>query len=190
MRITGGIHKGRRIKVAANNSLLRPTRALIREAYFSIIGNSFCQGRTFVDFFSGTGIMALEAMSRGANPVFCVEQDRKTVSVLQKNLDSLFDVEHSSSCTILACSVQKSISYFKKQKLQLDLAYIDPPYREIESGISLLAEIYRAGLIDSGVRLALEHPSEINFTLGSPFTVLKQKKYGRTSLSLITVLRT
>jgi 16S rRNA (guanine966-N2)-methyltransferase len=73
VRIVAGNLKGRKISVNVNPEL-RPTPQMVREALFSILGNAI-PNRPFVDMFAGTGVVGLEALSRGASAATFVERD-------------------------------------------------------------------------------------------------------------------
>jgi 16S rRNA (guanine966-N2)-methyltransferase len=75
VRIVAGSLKGRKLIVHVNPEL-RPTPQMAREALFSILGNAV-PGRPFVDIFAGTGVVGLEALSRGASPATFVERDTR-----------------------------------------------------------------------------------------------------------------
>ena len=77
LRVVAGTLRGRRITVTVHNGL-RPTPQMVRESLFSILGNAV-PGRPFIDLYSGTGIVGLEAVSRGAKHAFMVERDPKQV---------------------------------------------------------------------------------------------------------------
>ena len=68
MRITGGILRGRQVKIPAGT--IRPAMDRVRESVFSALGD--LTGLSFLDFFSGSGIIALEAASRGASYIEAV----------------------------------------------------------------------------------------------------------------------
>ena len=73
VRIVAGNLKGRRLSVDVNPDL-RPTPQMVREALFSILGNAV-PDRAFIDIFAGTGVVGLEALSRGATSAVFVERD-------------------------------------------------------------------------------------------------------------------
>src|SRR5690606_22997869 len=81
MRITGGTHRGRLLECPPG--IIRPAMDRMRESVFSILGP--LAGLSFCDIFSGSGIIALEAASRGAFPVVSVEGDRGKRRILEKN---------------------------------------------------------------------------------------------------------
>src|SRR5687767_764566 len=78
VRIVAGSLRGRKISVDVNPEL-RPTPQMVREAFFSILGNAV-PGRPFVDLFAGTGVVGLEALSRGASNASFVERDNRLAS--------------------------------------------------------------------------------------------------------------
>src|SRR5206468_1602584 len=84
IRIVAGSLRGR--KVVCNHSAeLRPTPQMVREAFFSILGNAI-PGRAFIDIFAGTGVVGIEALSRGAKQTLFVERDLRLAQELEKHL--------------------------------------------------------------------------------------------------------
>jgi len=86
MRITAGAMRGHVISVP-NVPGLRPTPSKVRQALFNILGP--VDGFRILDLFAGSGIMALEALSRGAASATSIEQDRRAVKALQQSRDTL-----------------------------------------------------------------------------------------------------
>jgi 16S rRNA (guanine966-N2)-methyltransferase len=84
IRIVAGSLRGRKLTVVVHAGL-RPTPQRVREALFSILGNAV-PGRPFVDVFAGTGVVGLEALSRGADGVTFVERDHRLANDLDANL--------------------------------------------------------------------------------------------------------
>jgi 16S rRNA (guanine966-N2)-methyltransferase len=86
IRIVAGSLRGRKLTctVSAN---LRPTPQMVREALFSILGNAV-PGRLFLDVFAGTGVVGLEALSRGAAAVTFVERDFRLIADLERHADA------------------------------------------------------------------------------------------------------
>jgi 16S rRNA (guanine(966)-N(2))-methyltransferase RsmD len=73
IRIVAGALRGRKITCNVTPEL-RPTPQMVREAYFSILGNAI-PDRLFVDIFAGTGVVGMEALSRGASMAYFIERD-------------------------------------------------------------------------------------------------------------------
>src|SRR5881227_2032368 len=84
LRIVAGSFRGRKL-VCTVNAALRPTPQMVREALFSILGNAV-PGRPFYDVFAGTGVIGLEAVSRGASQGVFVERDFRLIDDLEKHL--------------------------------------------------------------------------------------------------------
>lgn len=82
VRIVAGSLKGRKLTVMVHPGL-RPTPQMVREALFSILGNAV-PGRVFFDVFAGTGVVGLEAVSRGASRAVLIERDVKEASNIHK----------------------------------------------------------------------------------------------------------
>lgn len=78
---------GRRISAPSGRGT-RPTREMVREAWFSALGEAVAGART-VDLFAGSGALGIEALSRGAASVVFVESDRRAAAVIRENLDEL-----------------------------------------------------------------------------------------------------
>lgn len=87
VRITGGRLGGRTVSVPDLPGL-RPTSARIREALFSMLGQDL-SGRSALDAFGGSGVLAFEALSRGAGPVEVVERSRRAARALEKEASRL-----------------------------------------------------------------------------------------------------
>lgn len=85
VRIVAGSLRGRKIACAVHPGM-RPTPQMVREALFSILGNAV-PDRPFYDVFAGTGVVGLEAVSRGASEVRLIEKDPKQVQAIQKHAD-------------------------------------------------------------------------------------------------------
>lgn len=115
MRITGGTLKGRVLKHAVPDGI-RPTAARTREALFSIIGQDL-HGWSMIDLFGGTGLVAMEAASRGAFPVLIVEKNPRFAKMIRETLRELG----------LSLSVREGDA-LRLSLPPADLVFADPPY--------------------------------------------------------------
>ena len=100
MQIHAGNLKGRRIKTV-RNAPYRPSTALVRKSLFDILGN--IEGKTFLDLFSGTGIIGFEASSRGVRHVMFVEKSVRANALLKINF-ALLGIS-DDRCQILKLSL-------------------------------------------------------------------------------------
>jgi 16S rRNA (guanine(966)-N(2))-methyltransferase RsmD len=120
IRIIGGQWRRTRLKVIDKPGL-RPTPDRVRETLFNWLGQDLSAWRC-VDAFAGTGVLGLEAASRGAAHVLLVEQDAVLVRDLQENATRL---------QASMVSVQRGDGVAALLRLPLgsvDLVFIDPPF--------------------------------------------------------------
>lgn len=167
MIITAGIYKGRKID-SPDEKITRPTLSKVRMGVFntlySIIGDF--EGKTFLDVFGGSGIMGLEALSRGFDRVKVFEKNPKVAQILKKNYQTVGlkpDLTIGDSTKLVA-----------KINETFNVVYIDPPYM---SGIyeDILSKV-------KGDVIIAEHSETIEF---SSYEVLKQKNYGGKIVSFL-----
>ena len=85
MRITSGTLKNKKIKSREGNET-RPTLERIKEAIFSIIGDKVVESK-FLDLYSGTGNMAIEALSRGAKRAILIEKNQEALRIIIENIN-------------------------------------------------------------------------------------------------------
>lgn len=122
IRITGGEWRSRLIQVTDAPGL-RPTPDRVRETLFNWLGQDLT-GLTVLDAFAGSGILGLEAASRGAQRVVMLEHERKAFLALTKNL-ALFDCPRIEP---VCCDALKFAS--ASGAPDVDLLFLDPPYRQ------------------------------------------------------------
>ncbi|MBN9118977.1 MAG: RsmD family RNA methyltransferase [Planctomycetes bacterium] len=85
VRIVAGSLRGRKLTAVVHEGM-RPTPQMVREALFSILGNAV-PDRVFYDVFAGTGVVGLEAVSRGATSARLIEKDGRQAADVQKYAD-------------------------------------------------------------------------------------------------------
>ena len=166
MIITAGLYKGRKI-ITPDEKITRPTLSKVRMSVFntlySIIGDF--EGKSFLDVFTGSGIMGLEAISRGFSFVKGYEKNPKVLEIAKKNYSNL----NIKSNLILGDSIK-----LLKKETNFDVAYIDPPYK---SGI--YEEIIKT--VNANI-LILEHDTAIEY---QNLEIITQKKYGNCHITFL-----
>ncbi len=185
-RISGGQLKGRRIvsrKIFSTRSggdELRPTSAKVREAVFDILQNEI-QDSTFLDLYAGTGVMGLEALSRGAGMVVLVESDPVRAEAI-----SLYvrEIKISERAKVYRQKVEHFLKRASASGATFDIIFADPPYASDE--IPKICELigHSEVLKDSGC-LVIEHSSrEVLPERVQYLEQTKKYKYGDTMLTL------
>ena len=165
MNITAGKFKGQKI-LAPDENITRPTLSKVRMSVFNTLQSIIdFEGKSFLDMFAGSGIMALEAVSRGFNKAVAIEKHPKVVSVIKNNYKKYISQDFE-----LKLITGDSLKITAKFKDNFDVIYIDPPYYSgvYEQALASVKDI-AAGIV------ILEHVTEPNF---DGYTVIKQKQYG------------
>ena len=119
VRIIGGQWRGRRIGVCQNTSV-RPTPDRVRETLFNWLSSAL-PGARCLDLFAGTGVLGFEALSRGADEVWFIENDSKLVKSLEEQ-SIIFD----ANARIIKADALKVISTAPSKLF--DIVFVDPPY--------------------------------------------------------------
>lgn len=88
MRIISGQYRRRKLHSPPEGAITRPFPDMVKEAMFNLLRGHF-EGEAVLDCFAGTGTVGLEAASRGASRVVCIERDRRVTKVLEKNIEML-----------------------------------------------------------------------------------------------------
>ncbi|AJP47524.1 methyltransferase [Rugosibacter aromaticivorans] len=119
IRITGGEWRSRRLQVTDAPGL-RPTPDRVRETLFNWLGHDL-SGLSCLDLFAGSGVLGIEAASRGASYVACVEQSRHVFHTLKKNLDNFA----GARIQLFLCD---ALEFIPPTGKRFDLLFLDPPY--------------------------------------------------------------
>jgi 16S rRNA (guanine966-N2)-methyltransferase len=180
LRIIGGELKGRKLITAAGMQT-RPTADRVRESIFNILGASV-RGAPVLDLFAGSGAMGIEALSRGAETVVFVDNDKTALAVLAKNIKTC---ALEDSATIIKWDILKNVDIIRSFVPAFNLVFIDPPYNQnmIQPTLSNLA---KSQSLENGARVAIEHSSrEAIAVKDQNFKISDQRRYGKTLVSFL-----
>lgn len=170
MRVIAGKYGGREL-VAPKGRSTRPTSDRVREALFSILGEGVVGARV-LDLFAGSGALAIEALSRGAQEATLVDSARGAVEAVRRNLGALgieAEVVHSPAMRFLQGA--------RNVARQYDLVFVDPPYRQASSlGRELSAALLP--ILAGAARVVAE--SDRRSPLELELELLDQRRYGDT----------
>ena len=183
-KIIAGKFKGKILKLPSKETT-RSSKAIVLESFFNTLQFDIMDA-IFVELFSGSGSIGLEALSRGASRVVFMEQDRAALKVLRENINQT----DSSRCEVVAGDTFANIDQIIARLKKLDESayfYIDPPFSIREGQEAIYDKMLRliAALPESVVNIiVIEHMTSLELpdVLG-PFTMRKSKKFGKTSLS-------
>ncbi len=188
-KIVSGKFKGKTIKLPSKTTT-RSSKAIVLESFFNTIGFDIIDS-IFVEVFSGSGSIGLEALSRGASRVFFMEKDGEAVRVLKENISQT----DPSRCEVFIGDSFSNINAVVKQlKKSSEEAffYIDPPF-SVREGMEdiydkMIAMI--ASLPKENVKLIIiEHMSGLELPpFINEFAKIKTRKFGNTSITYFSNL--
>lgn len=183
-KIIAGKYKNKTIKLPPLTTT-RSSKGIVLESFFNTVQFEIIES-IFVEVFSGSGSVGLEALSRGASKVYFMEKNKTAFDILKENINQ---TDPSKCKTIFGDSFENIYTVINELQKNRQKAYfyIDPPF-SIREGMENIYDktIHLVkSLPKENVKLiAIEHMSSISFdeTLGN-FSKTKTKKFGKTSIS-------
>jgi len=179
MRIVGGKARGRPLRAAPGDAT-RPTADRVRQSLFDRLGQR-CDELVVLDLYSGTGALALEALSRGALRAVLVEQARPALEVIELNIGAL---GFAARCRVMRDDVARALTALGARGERFDLIFSDPPYA-LRAAQGTLDRIAQLGLLSPGGRAVLERDKrEPMPAVPAGIALLDETLYGDTSVSI------
>lgn len=179
MRISGGALRGRAVQCPPG--VIRPAMDRMRESLFSIIESNYggLQGVSFLDLFSGSGLVGLEAYSRGASPVTLVEKDRGKRTVILQNCAGL------SPAPILRISPVER--FIQQNRTGYAVVYLDPPF-DYRHKVDLLKRLATSRtILPEGSVVIIHAPrSEVLPEHLETLSLSDQRDYGGSRITIFT----
>jgi len=170
VRVTGGVYKGRNILCPPG--VIRPSMDRMRQSLFSILGDM--DRLSFLDLFSGSGIIGVEAASRGARPVLLVEKDSRKRAVIQNNIAFV-----ESPIELLIVSVER---FLRTNHRSWDIIFLDPPFNLAAKGEVLDETCQPPHLADEGLAIIHLHTAEKLSTERPGLELADRRTYGQSLL--------
>lgn len=167
----------------------RPTSDLVRESAFNLItdwagtvgepAHQMLDRFSFLDLYGGTGAVALEAASRGAAPVVCVERDRSTAALARGNADAT-----GLPVQVIASSVE---AFLAGTPQVFDIVWFDPPY-DLPTPVveAQVATVVDRWLAPDGLVVVERSSRDTPPTWPGSLADQRQRRYGETTLHLAT----
>lgn len=153
MRITGGKLKGRVTQTPYGKMAIRPAMDKMRESVFAIL-DPVLEGKSFLDLFSGSGTIALEAVSHGANDVSLCEMDKSKAKIVFSNVKMAEEVGIRIKCHFMAVEL-----FLKRCKGKYDFIFMDPPF-PYKFRKELIETAGKRELLNEDGKLLIHYPEE------------------------------
>jgi len=179
-RIIGGSWRGRKIKFDDADGL-RPTTDRIRETVFNWL-QPYLNQSVCLDLFAGSGVLGIEALSRGADKVILVEKNKATVSNIKINLSRL----KTSDAVVYN---DDALGWLKASagKQRFNLVFLDPPFHTGLLEKSVIALNNSSILADDAIIYA-EHNANESFIVPENWSCIKDKCAGQVSYKLFELI--
>ena len=171
MRVIAGSKRHTNL-VTPRGDNTRPTTDRIKETLFNMIGPGLCDSY-FLDVFSGSGQIAIEALSRGASRAYLIERDNNALACIKDNLKKC---KFENDASVFSSDYKVALNSIKD--VVFDYVFMDPPYDNlIEKDV--LAILSESSIIDENTIIIVEASIDTDFSYLEDFgfTLVKEKKY-------------
>jgi 16S rRNA (guanine966-N2)-methyltransferase len=175
-RITGGEWRGRLLSTP-REQLLRPTRSVVREALFNILGVEVVHAQV-VDLFAGAGTVGFEALSRGAATVTFVDRDQRALAHVRATAERL---RCSDRCGLRRSEALHWVRSHPPELGDATIVFVDAPYRD-DTIVDVLAAL---GKVPPPVVVCEHHRARLLPERIGGLAVVRRGRYGITDLSVL-----
>lgn len=179
MRIIGGEARGRRL-VAPDGMDTRPTADKTRESLFSILAWDI-PGSRVIDLFGGTGALALEAMSRGAEYAFISDVSINAYRAIQKNAETVLGASASERVQIVKADYKRAIEKIKGK--DYSLVFLDPPYKMHECYQDAVERLIGASVLSEDAIIVMEKAKDVDIQLPDSMEIYDERAYRDTTVA-------
>jgi len=179
--IIGGKYKKTLLDVPSK--LVRPTSAFKREAIFSILESyaikysiEIYKNKSIIDIFAGSGLVGLEAFSRGIKKSYFIENNKSVIKILEKNCQKICKKNEFEIITGNAID-----GLDKKFEIEPSIIFIDPPYKKENINL-LLLKILKNKIKSKYTFVVIETSKEEKINIPEGLNFFKEKVYGKTKI--------
>lgn len=179
MRIIAGRARGSKL-VGPNGQETRPTSDRIKESLFNMIGLDL-YNKSFLDLYSGSGAIGLEALSRGAKDATFVESSKDAYKAISTNVNKTRFTEES---TILNMDIYRALDKLANENKKFNIIFMDPPY-DVDMINNTLQSIIKNNLLDPEGFIIIEKPKDYVLKDYKELKLWKEKDYKITTMSFL-----
>ena len=177
MRIISGQARGRKLTTLPGDNT-RPTLDRTREALFNILQTRVFDAQV-LDLFAGSGALALEALSRGAEYAVLCDRSPEACRVIEQNIDA---VRVRDQALLLRCEASSAVRQLNGRKF--DVIFLDPPYRKGLIDEALIGIMENDLLAQDGL-ITAETALDEGFNVPDGLKIADVRKYGKSRLHFI-----
>ena len=176
MRIIAGKYKGLKLNEFEFDNI-RPTIDRVRESIFNKIQFNIV-GSTVLDLFGGTGAVSLEFLSRGAEKVITVDNNKNSIKLIKQNFGKA-----KAGLNLFEMSFEDALKKFKGI-YKFDIIFLDPPFNT-DLGLKALEYVLAYDLLSEDGIVVYEHFQDEKYDFPNGFSVVDERKYGTVVVSYL-----
>lgn len=179
MKIISGKYKGRVLK-GFDMDGTRPTMDRVKESLFASI-QDYIKDSVILDLYSGTGNLAIEAISNGAKEAYLVDNKKQAINTINDNIKTL----NINNANVILSDASIALNTFIENKLSFDIIFLDPPYQtnELDKILTIINNNIEV-LNDDGL-IVCETELKIDYSKYNNLYVYKEKKYGSKLVNIL-----
>lgn len=173
MRVIAG--KARRIQLKTVPGMnTRPTTDRIKETLFNILQPELYRAH-FLDLFSGSGAIGIEALSRGCEMAVFVENNRDAMGCIRDNLKC---TKLSDNAVVMQKDVIDALHQLEREGKCFDIIFMDPPYGQLHEK-RVLDQLSSSSLVKKDTLIIVEANLETDFSYIDSFgyNIVREKEY-------------
>ena len=181
MRVIAG--SARRLLLKAPDGMdTRPTADRVKESLFNML-NPDLYGCAFLDLFSGSGAIGIEALSRGAQRAVLVDASMECAGIIKQNLEV---TRLGENAEIINEDVYAAIERLGRRGDKFDIIFMDPPYA---AGyyVPVMEAIKKADILAAEGYIVAESAKGVDFTAAEGFKIFKERKCGPAVINFLNL---
>ena len=179
MRIISGKYRGK-VLASFEGKDVRPTIDRVKESIFNVIQFDI-QGSRFVDLFSGSGSIGIEAISRGAKDVILSDNAQSSINIIKTNLKGI-----EGSYKVLNRDYRETLNSLTEP---VDFIFVDAPYK-LDCINEIINIVIKKNILNSNGYIIYEHDDEKKYSLPKEYFIEKTKVFGKVVVDYIRKTRT
>ena len=178
LRILSGKYKNRKIFFGKYESI-KPTLVRVRKIIFDTLIYKLSENFSFLDLFAGSGIMGIEALSRGAGKVIFLDLNGKALKGIENNLKQMDKIEGTFH-------IIKSNALSLPTGSPMDVIFIDPPYEKYYLIEDVIKKLIKYNWIKKETHIIIESKKSFTPKLNEEFFLYKFKEISNTRVFFYT----
>lgn len=173
MRIIGGEARGRRLFAPSGNDT-RPTSDRTRESLFNILSFDI-PNSCVLDLFGGTGALALEALSRGAEFACVSDKSKEAIKIIERNAETVLGAQRNQKISIICADYKRALSLFKGKKFTI--VFLDPPYAMESAYQECVCQLIELDMLSEDALVIMERNKNTKINLPNEMEIFDSRDY-------------